>query len=196
MVAVGEEITAPRYHLIAVGIEQTVPWREDPERAIEEVHAQGGATIAAHPFGTMWAGWNDGALRRLDGAEICHPLAYRDGTADLGAFFRRFESQHGRGAPIGSSDWHVFGSLGLCRTFVFATARTERALVEAVRAGRTVSFDVEGTLHGDPALVALLGTPPPPPAEPNWQTVLALAGRICALAGMAGVLLLRSRRTA
>jgi len=193
LVAVGEEITAPRYHLIAVGIERTVEWEEDPQRAIEEVHARGGAAIAAHPFRPMSAAYGPGALRALDGAEVCHPFAYSEGPGELRAFFRRFKAERPRASAIGSSDWHAFRSLGVCRTFVFATAKTERALVEAIGAGRTVAFDVGGAPHGDPALIALLGTPPPPPSDSPARSLLALAGRICALAGMAGVLLFRPR---
>ena len=194
LVVAGEEITAPRYHLIAVGIDRTIGWREDPARAIEEVHARGGAAIAAHPTRFFWPGWDDAALRSLDGADVCHPLTYYQGPEHLRVFFSRFKSENPGGAAIGSSDWHVFGSLGLCRTFVFAHEASERGLVEAVRSGRTVAYDVKGVPHGDAALVALLGTPPAPPIEPPAQAFLALAGRICALAGMAGLCLFRSSR--
>jgi len=193
LVAVGEEITAPGYHLIAVGIDAPIGWQQAPAQAIDEVHAQGGAAIAAHPTLVFWPTWDQAALRSLDGAEVCHPLTYYQGPEYLRAFFRRFKLERPHGAAVGSSDWHVFRSVGLCRTFVFATARSERALVEAIRAGRTVAYDVGGTAHGDPGLVALLGTPPALPAEPRWQSLLALAARLCALVGMAGVLFLRGR---
>jgi len=194
LVAAGEEISAPGYHLIAVGIERTVGWRLDPAAAIEEVHAQGGAAIAAHPTRTFWPAWDDAALSALDGAEVCHPVTYYQGPGDLRAFFSRFKLARPRGAAIGSSDFHVAGSLGLCRTFVFATERSERGLVEAFRSGRTVAYDAGGMAHGDPTLVALLGTPPDPPADPPAQAFLALAGRICALAGIAGLCLFRSAK--
>jgi predicted metal-dependent phosphoesterase TrpH len=194
MVAAGEEISAPSYHLVAVGIERTIGWREGPAAAIEEVHAQGGAAIAAHPTRSFWSGWDDAALRSLDGAEVCHPVTYYQGPEDLRAFFSRFKSNNPRGAAIGSSDYHVAGSLGLCRTFVFAKGRSERGLVEAIRAGRTVAYDARGMPHGDPGLVALLGTRTDPPDDPPAQAFLALAGRICALAGIAGLCLFRSAK--
>ena len=70
---------------------------------------------------------------------------------------------------VGSSDYHGFSTLGVCRTLVFVveTAHaggigedgrdaTERAVLAALRAGRTVVHDLEGRSYGDPALIELL----------------------------------------
>jgi len=194
MVTSGEEITAPSYHLIAVGIERSIGWRMGAAEAIAEVHAQGGVAIAAHPTRTFWPAFDEAALRTLDGAEVCHPLTYYQGPEALRAFFSRFKRANAGGAAIGSSDYHVAGSLGLCRTFVFATERSERGLLDGIRAGRTVAYDAGGMPHGDPRLVALLGRPPDPPVDPPAVAFLALAGRICALAGIAGLCLFRSAK--
>jgi predicted metal-dependent phosphoesterase TrpH len=75
-ILVGEEVTAPGYHLIAVGIEEKVSWRQPVARAIEDVHAQGGVAIAAHPLARFWPAFDAAALRSLDGAEVMHPVAY------------------------------------------------------------------------------------------------------------------------
>ena len=147
----GEEIVAPRYHLIAVGIHKTVGFRQDAADAIDEIHRQGGVAIAAHPSRDYSKGFSNAAVAKLDGAEICHPMVYEREQAQ-----RELEEFAKRGvmAPIGSSDYHGVGQLGSCRTFVFARENTERAIVEAVRDHRTVVFGPRGAVYGPPELVA------------------------------------------
>jgi hypothetical protein len=157
-ILVGEEVTAPGYHLIAVGIEEKVSWRQPVARAIEDVHAQGGVAIAAHPLARFWPAFDEAAQRSLDGAELMHPVAYSgpEKAEQLLAFYHRGDAG-GRGlAPIGSSDYHVLNGLGLCRTYVFARENSEAAIVAAVRDHRTVVYDPEGKAYGDRALVELL----------------------------------------
>jgi hypothetical protein len=104
----------------------------------EEILAEG---IAAHPYRDFWAGYDDLAMQRLDAAEICHPGVYSDesGQRDLEQFAARAPV-----AAIGSSDFHGLGAMGLCRTYVFATDTSERAILDAVRAHRTVVFGKDG----------------------------------------------------
>ena len=110
---------------------------------------------------------------------------------ELRDFFSRLELARARPAPIGSSDHHVFSGLGLCRTYVFAREAGERGLVEALRQGQTVAYDLGGMPHGDPELIRLLGTPRAPPADPPSIAVLARLGWICSWLGALGLLLFR-----
>ncbi|MGH7152026.1 MAG: PHP-associated domain-containing protein [Planctomycetota bacterium] len=184
-ILVGQEITAPSYPLIAAGIEETVRWDQPAARAIEEVHRQGGVAIAAHPLAEYWPGF-EGTLDALDGSERMHPLVFvdREGARELLAFYERGRSPNRPRAAVGSSDHHVGADLGLCRTYVFARQDTPEAILEALRAGRTVVYDRTGTPHGDPALLALLEDRPlegvggPKPA--------GVAG-ICGWLGLAGL---------
>ena len=196
LVLVGEEITAPGYHLIAVGIERTVSGDQPAAAAIAEVHSQGGAAIAAHPTRRSWAAYDTTARRELDGAEVAHPLAYWQGSTELRQFFAMLQRARGGGAAaaVGSSDYHAFASLGLCRTYLFVRERSEAAVIEALRQGRTVAFDVDGVAHGDPALIALLGTRNEPAHDRPMMGWLAIAARVSALLGAAGLLLLRPSR--
>ena len=73
-VLVGEEITARRWHLIGVGIRDTVSWRQPLEAAIDAVHAQGGVAILAHPVDIYRSALNDAARTTLDGTEVRHAL--------------------------------------------------------------------------------------------------------------------------
>ena len=194
LVLIGEEITAPDYHLIALGIDEAVSGDRPLEGAIADIHSQGGAAIAAHPTRAFWPAYRAAALRELDGAEVAHPLAYSRGPEELREFFARLRLVRARAAAVGSSDYHAFASLGVCRTYVFARERSAAAVIEALRQGRTVAFDVEGVAHGDPELIALLGTPSGIPDDPPAIRWLAIAGRISALLGAAGLLLLRRQR--
>ena len=150
-VLVGEEITSPNYHLIAVGIDTAVSWRRTAAAAIDDVHRQGGVAIAAHPLAEFWPAFDPEAMRRLDGAEVLTPIAYskEDARNELLQFYGRT-----RLTAIGSSDYHGLGTLGRCRTYVFARDNTEQGILEALRERRTVVFDRDGHAYGDPALIA------------------------------------------
>ena len=119
----------------------------DP-RAIDEVHAQGGIAIAAHPTRDYSGGWDDEAIARLDGVEAAHPaLAEGDDVErDFAGFVERARALNPGIAAIGSSDFHVHDRLGRCRTYVFAHERSAAAVIEAVRAGRTVAESADGRL--------------------------------------------------
>lgn len=156
-VIVGEEILAHDHHVIAVGVERVVDWRASVADEIDDVHRQGGVAIAAHPKEEFWPAFDAAALSRLDGAEICHPLIYRsdDDQRALEEFAER-----GAFAAIGSSDFHGFGRLGVCRTYVFARDDSAAAILDALRAHRTVVYGRGGRTYGDPALIALAHTHP------------------------------------
>jgi hypothetical protein len=149
-VLVGEEVHTPRYHLIAVGIHSTISWRLRAAEAVRETHRQGGVAIAAHPTREFWAGWA-GVVDQLDGAEVLQPTAWAsDGAAeDMREFYGK-----GSLAAIGSSDYHGLAPLGVCRTYVFARENSEEAILEAIRAHRTLVFD-GGRVYGDLSLARL-----------------------------------------
>ena len=52
---------------------------------------------------------------------------------------------------MGSSDFHGLGRLGLCRTFVFARDTSAEAIIEAIRAQRTVVYGREGKASAIPS---------------------------------------------
>lgn len=193
-VLVGEEIVAPRYHLLAVGIESTVSWRQKAASAIDAVHRQGGVAIAAHPVSSYWRGFDAEAMSRLDAAEVLHPIAYtRDGAyGELQEFYGRAKL-----TAIGDTDYHGLGPMGLCRTYVFAREDSESAILEALRAGRTVVYDRDGRAFGNPELIHLaaqdsrFGEFRSPPPEPAF---LIVASRVCGMLGLLGVFLFGSGR--
>jgi predicted metal-dependent phosphoesterase TrpH len=186
-VLAGEEIVSPDYHLIAVGIENTISWRLRAGAAIDEVHRQGGIAIAAHPIAEFWPGWNAEAMRKLDGAEIVQPVIYTTEYArrEMREFFARR-----RLTAIGASDYHGLGPVGLCRTYVFVREASEPGILQALREGHTVVYDRMGAVYGDPSLIQLAGPesrlrgPEPVGSESGFLVVLS---RTCGLLGMIGL---------
>jgi hypothetical protein len=75
-------------------------------------------------------------------------------------FYLRALESGVRLTAIGSSDYHFFSPLGVCRTLIFAESDAPEHVMEALRAGRTVVIDLEGRHYGDPEMIALLEAEP------------------------------------
>jgi hypothetical protein len=179
----GEEIHGPVYHMLAIGIHRTISWRLPAARAIAEIHQHGGVAIAAHPTAGSWPAFDAEAMRALDASEIVQTLTFA-GEPWAGEM-RQFNAR-GHFTATGDSDYHGVGPLGLCRTYVFARENSQPAILEALRAGRTVVYGPHG-VYGDPALIALAsrsGRLPPVPLRDGWLTVLS---RLAGIPGLLGV---------
>jgi len=184
-----QEITTPRFHLVAAGITRTIDWRKPELEIAADVHAQGGVVIAAHPVGRHWRA-DEAMLTAIDGAEVAHPLtaALETGRDELTAFFARARAVNPGVAPIGSSDFHMVAPLGACRTYVFAESASVEGVLDAVRAGRTVAQDQDGVLYGTPQLTLLLD---PLGASNELLPVrrLATLSALMVLLGLAGLVI-------
>ena len=195
MVIIGEEITTPRYHLLAIGIEDTIsPYRyASPAGAIREIHAQGGVAIAAHPYPSYWPAYDQESLALLDGAEIVRPetIFNAKAAAELQGFSRR-----GTFAAIGSTDYHGMGPVGFCRTYIFARGRSEQAVIDAIREKHTVAFD-RVRFYGEPEFVELATEAGLPRTIPDLPApgLLRWFSRVAAVLGMAAGVLVGGRRT-
>lgn len=150
----GEEIVGldPHYHMLAIGIRSTIDWRNSASEAIDQIHAQGGVAIAAHPRKIYWPSYDPVARAKLDGAEVLHPGVFGE-PATTGEYREFFTSGHF--AAIGDSDYRGNGLAGICRTYLFIRHVSEADVLDAVRAHRTVVYD-RGQFFGDPELVDLL----------------------------------------
>lgn len=200
IVLTGEEITSSRFHIIAIGLSHTVTPKGDARKAIDEVHAQGGVAIAAHPVSRFWPSLVP-ARESFDGAEAMHPIAYGSSGggwrwSEMIAF--RTESKRPLTA-IGSSDYHAGSVLGICRTLVFAREPVdEAAVVDALRDGRTVTFDLEGNAIGDATLVQALASEPYTPRTSDYEYrgagTLDRVLRALGLLGLLGVAFCPARR--
>jgi hypothetical protein len=150
----GEEIVGldPHYHMLALGIHSTIDWRNSASEAIDQIHAQGGVAIAAHPQAVYWPTYDPAARAKLDGAEVLHPGVFikQAFTQEYREFFAS-----GHFAAIGDSDYRGNGVAGICRTYVFVRHVSELEVLDAVREHHTVVYD-RGQFFGDPELIALL----------------------------------------
>ena len=188
---VGQEVTAPGFHLVAAGIQDVVDWRLSASDAVRAIHAQGGVAIAAHPGRHSWRpDENAEALALLDGAEVAHPATIGSNRLrqELAAFFEAASTRNPSLAPVGSSDFHFGGALGLCRTYLFVDEISQRGVLDALRAGLTVAYDGHGRLSGEPARVEAVRTlvarhPPPLRADLRSRTAswISLAGLLILL---------------
>ncbi len=151
-VIVGQELLGAGHHVIAVGTEQQIDLPTVTAQ-VAEVHRQGGVAIVAHPMKEFWPSFTNAVKDQLDGSEICHPLVYSNPKAQ--PTFEEFREGHNL-AAIGSSDFHGLGRMGICRTYVFTNENTAAAIVDAVRARRTVVYGPNGATYGDPQLAALI----------------------------------------
>ena len=189
MVLVGEEIVSSHYHLLAVGIDTTVSWKQTAANAIDAVHRQGGVAIAAHPLAQFWPAYDAEAMRKLDGAEVLHPIAYE--SEKFATQLRQFYGR-ARLTAIGDSDYHGLGPMGLCRTYVFTREETEQGVLDALRQGHTVVYD-RGRVYGDPALIRLAaedGTLPKLALAAPVPGLLSVYSRVAGILGLIGVLIL------
>lgn len=189
LVIPGQEVTSPRFHLIAAGVRSEIDWRLDAVSAISEIHRTGGAAIAAHPNTDSWEPRDPQTLALLDGAEVAH--ASRAGRPDiargLDAFFDAARRVNPDISPVGSSDFHMAAPIGRSRTYLFVSERTEGGVIRAVREGATVAEDPGGVLTGRADRVQRIEAFR---ADRVRTGAVSTAEKACALAALAGLALL------
>lgn len=132
VVLAGIEVTTREGHFLTYGVHDpdAVPRGIGVADLCREVHRQGGAVVAAHPY--RWGQPFDDILQRekpeLDGLELM--------TSNMDADCRRRAAvvQRERGlAGLGSSDAHQEDVLGVCYTDFSTTVRTLPELVSAIQ---------------------------------------------------------------
>jgi hypothetical protein len=99
-------------------------------------------------------GYDDQSLAMLDGLEAAHPdFSRTERGRQIDDFYERALAHNPGVAAIGSSDFHMEGPLGECRTYLLVRERSEAGVLDAIRDGRTVGDCARGTLRGKPELV-------------------------------------------
>jgi len=156
LVLPGEELTSVGYHMALVGVTVPVDWRQPAAAAAAAAHAQGGVAILAHPAGRPFQRLVTARdLAAVDGLEVAHPEEETRGKYRQA--FTRARAINPGVAAIGSSDFHYFAPIGLCRTYVFVREPGEAGVLDAIRRGRTVSCDGRGQTAGPAELTAFVG---------------------------------------
>lgn len=156
IVVLGEEITTKQIHLLALGLSERVDARMSPDAIVDAVHAQHGVVVAAHPT-RRFAPAVEPLCPKLDGLEVAHPLAYREGSSGFGSYADIVALARGpcgaNSAMIGNSDYHGGSVLGLLRTYVFVSEVSEVGILDAIREQRTVTYAPDGTAFGPADLI-------------------------------------------
>jgi predicted metal-dependent phosphoesterase TrpH len=140
VILAGIEVSTRQGHFLAYGVTDPFAVHNgiDVAELCREVHRQGGAVVAAHPY--RWNQPFDDILREqrpdLDGLE----LMSNNMDADVR---RRAAKLNGRLnlAGLGNSDAHRVETLGCCCTEFAAPIRDMRDLVEAIRGRKTAPID-------------------------------------------------------
>jgi predicted metal-dependent phosphoesterase TrpH len=138
VVLAGVEVGAREGHFLVYGVHDpfTLPVGIPVAELCQEVHRQGGAVVAAHPF--RWGQPFDDILREerpdLDGVELM------SNNMDKHCRSRAAVVRKERGfAGLGNSDAHHKNVLGICYTEFDAVIRDNRDLVAAIRERRTTA---------------------------------------------------------
>ena len=138
VVLTGIEVSAWEGHFLVYGVHNpfAIPRGMRVAALCREVHNQGGAVVAAHPF--RWNQPFDEILRKekpeLDGLELM--------TNNMDSECRKLAAEAHKQyslAGLGSSDAHQEEPLGVCYTEFAAAIRNGRDLVEAIRGRQTVA---------------------------------------------------------
>ncbi len=138
VVLAGVEVSCREGHFLAYGVTDpfALPRGIGVADLCREVHRQGGAVVAAHPF--RWGQRFDDILRtqrpELDGLE----LMTKNMDADCRHRAAVIQKEQGL-AGLGSSDAHSEDMLGFCYTDFDATIRTGADLVAAIRERKAVA---------------------------------------------------------
>lgn len=205
IVIVGEEITTRDYHVIALGLEETIPGGLPINAALLAVRRQRGVSIAAHPVRRFWPALDQG-LELLDGSEVIHPIVRAGAVepsgegwdpADLEVFYARLAGARTRPAAVASSDHHALNGLGAWRTLLFVREASAEGVLEALRAGRTAVVHADGRMTGDAEMIAALEAEPlTAPEVPSYRArhLLDAVLRTLGLVGLVVLVFVGRRR--
>lgn len=140
-VIVGEEISTREGHMLALFLHDTVAPGQSIERSIEQVHAQGGLAVVAHPFNRVF---RHSVQRSVMNRLLRQPELHPDGVETLNGSFAGIGSSRiamtavrtsYHWAETGGSDAHTPTAVGCARTLF--PGRTAAELRESLLARDT-----------------------------------------------------------
>jgi hypothetical protein len=129
-VIVGEEISTREGHLLALFLTERIAPGQSIERSIEQVHAQGGLAIVAHPFNRVF---RHSVQRSVMNRLLAQPEVHPDGIETLNGSFAGIGSSQlamslarsvYHWAETGGSDAHTPTAVGCART-IFTGRRAQ-----------------------------------------------------------------------
>jgi predicted metal-dependent phosphoesterase TrpH len=137
-VVVGQEVESSQGHILGLWTPKLIAPGMSAEKTVDEIHAQGGLAVVAHPYAPKW--WHKHGLCRGD-TDVYDAVAFdavevANSTPLLfAANFRArsyWRANRERLAATGGSDAHMLSVIGTSRTlFPGSTAEDLRAALEA-----------------------------------------------------------------
>ncbi|MFC6975993.1 PHP domain-containing protein [Halomicroarcula sp. GCM10025709] len=137
----GMEVTCAAGHVLALGIQEPIPPGLAFEETLDRIREQGGTAVVPHPFQESRSGVLEHISKdELAAADAIEVYNSRLLTGRSNRQAERFARR--RGLPMtAGSDAHIAEMVGQAVTNVDAADRSQDAILEAVRDGRTT---VEG----------------------------------------------------
>jgi hypothetical protein len=153
LVILGQEVTTPTGHWLALGLQpgQVIGWEyrvrdEAISRYLGQVHQAGGLCVAAHPHAPYPSGVFMYPFEGFDAVEVWNgrwtsDLPWNaDNEAALAEWGRGLAADIGaaRWRPaMGNSDTHLHDQIGMPHTVVLAEELSTEAVLAGIRAGRS-----------------------------------------------------------
>jgi len=149
-IIVGEEVTMPAAHIVAIGVSHVIPQSEEPGRVPQIIHEAGGVAILAHP-GDPKSEWAKSALEK----GVASGLDAFEARYDTPWYYPKWKAAERLPSMVSSTDSHsgtFEGLTGMWSTLVFAEDDSPEAIVAAVRNGDCLGY-TDGNLYGPDRLI-------------------------------------------
>jgi predicted metal-dependent phosphoesterase TrpH len=145
---VGEEVTTPKWHVLALGISETIPPTHPLNETAALIHAQGGLAIGNHPTKkyskALLPAFEEGVL---DGVEALNFGPVTEGRqGEVEDFLSKLDSEGilKNITQVGTSDSHFVDTIGNSRTCVLAENLTQASIMNALKEHRNaIGFNGE-----------------------------------------------------
>ena len=127
----GIEVTTLDGHLLAYGIDETLPVGLRAIDTIKEIHKKGGVVVASHPFRNVYGSLGDLVYNLgnvLDGIEVANAMDSKKAKAKA-----RLAAQQLDLTMIGGSDAHSLKCVGRSTTIFETTIESIDDIVDAIK---------------------------------------------------------------
>lgn len=130
------EVTTLRGHVLALGVNETIPEQRGVAETIDLVHEAGGLAVCAHPFNLIDSISNHEFYKyRFDAYESFNANSINSFVNDL---LKNFP--YARGMPqIGATDSHHYSTVGRAYTIVESDELSLESILKSIRNGQTSS---------------------------------------------------------
>ena len=131
MVIPGEEVSSSDGHILAIGIQETIPKGMSVPETVDAIHDQGGIAISSHPFDISMNGLGK-LSKQCDAIEVFNSINF-DRLSNRNA--RQWAKQQNL-VGVASSDAHTPEMVGHGVTEVLTDSQNLDSILKAIRNGK------------------------------------------------------------